>query len=65
MGIKKIDGFKFVSFLSDHRPYHVHIYYGGKELGRFDIENQKSMTKRLKIFGRLAKALRKAGYLVK
>jgi len=49
--------------VSDHRPYHVHIYYKGKELGRLDTENQRSMSGRLEIRGRLKKALRHLGYL--
>jgi len=63
MGTKKIGGFIFRTFVADHPPYHVHIYYEGKELGKFDIENQKPMDKKLKIAGKLEKALREAGYL--
>lgn len=50
-------------FPSNHSPYHVHIYYEQKELGRFDIENQKPMDKKLNITSKLEKALREAGYL--
>jgi len=63
MGTKKIGGFIFRTFVSDHRPYHVHIYYEQKELGRFDIENQKPMDKRVKMTNKLEKALSEAGYL--
>ncbi len=63
MGIKKIDGFKFVTLVSDHAPYHVHIYFNEKELGRFDMEHQKSMDKKLILTKRLQNALKKAGYL--
>jgi hypothetical protein len=59
----KIGGFKFKTFAADHPPRHVHIFYEGRELGKFDIENQKSMNKRLKITGKLRKALKKAGYM--
>ena len=52
MGIKKCRGYTFVSFTGDHRPYHVHVYYNDKELGRFDIENQKSMGRKLEIKGK-------------
>lgn len=63
MGIKKLYGFTFITSYSDHPPYHVHIKYGNKELGRFDIENQKPLDKKLKISGKLKKALRELGYL--
>lgn len=63
MGIKKCLGYTFITFVADHRPYHVHIYYKGKELGRFDIENQRSMSRRLEIKGKLKRALRQLGYL--
>lgn len=63
MGIKKCLGSTFISFVADHRPYHVHIYYKGKELGRFDIENQKSMSRKLDIKGKLRRALKELGYL--
>ena len=63
MGIKKCRGYKFVSSLGDHRPRHIHIYYGGRELGKFDIENQRSMNRKLEIKGKLKKALKELGYL--
>jgi len=53
MGTKKIGGFIFRTFIADHHPYHVHIYYEQKELGRFDIENQKPMDKKLKMTNKL------------
>ena len=36
-------GYVFITFKGDHRPYHVHIYKDRKEIGRWDIENQKTM----------------------
>jgi len=63
MGIKKCLGYTFITFVADHRPYHVHIYYKGKELGRFDIENQRSMSGRLEIKGKLKRALMQLRYL--
>ena len=63
MGIKKKYGYIFISAYSDHRPYHVHVIYGSKELGRFDIENQKPLDRKLKISGNLKKALKELGYL--
>lgn len=63
MGTKKIGGFIFRTFATDHRPYHVHIYYEQKELGRFDIENQRPMEKKFSMSGKLKKTLKEAGYL--
>lgn len=63
MGDKKVGGFIFRTYKNDHRPYHVHIIQGNKELGRFDIENQRSMDERLEMTGQLRKALRQGGYL--
>ena len=64
MGEKKVGGFIFRMHMNDHRPYHVHILRNNdKELGKFDIENQVSMTRGLKITGQLRKALKQAGYL--
>lgn len=63
MGIKKVGGFIFKTFAPDHPPYHVHIHDDKGFLGRFDIENQRPMDRRLKISGKLKRALRQAGYL--
>ncbi len=63
MSEKKIGGFIFRIYLNDHRPYHVHVFRGSKEIGRFDIENQKSMDKGFKVTGQVRKALKKVGYL--
>ena len=63
MGEKKIGGFVFRIYKNDHRPYHVDVIRDGRDLGRFDIENQESMDERVKIQGQLRKALRRAGYL--
>jgi len=43
MSRKKMRGYVFITFKGDHRPYHVHIYKDRKEIGRWDIENQKTM----------------------
>ena len=63
MSEKKVGGFIFRIYKNDHRPYHVHIIKSNKEIGRFDIENKRSMDERLKITGQLRKALKQAGYL--
>ena len=63
MSEKKIGGFIFRIYMNDHSPYHVHVFRGNKELGRFDIENQRSMDKNFKIEGQVRKALKRGGYL--
>ncbi len=63
MGEKKVNGYIFRIYKMDHPPYHVHIYDGHKELGRFDIENQKPLDKHLVLDAKLRKALKKGGYL--
>ena len=60
---KKYGGYIFVTYETDHAPYHVHIYYGGKELGRFDIEGQEAMDKKLIMSKKLRNALKRTGYL--
>jgi hypothetical protein len=62
MGRKRSGGFIFVTYKGDHPPFHVHIEKGGREIGRWDIENQKPMDN-LKIGQKLKNALRKTGYL--
>lgn len=56
-------GFIFEIYVNDHPPLHVHIFQGKRFLGRFDIENQQSLDKRLKITQGLRNALRKCGYI--
>jgi len=62
MSQKKIDGYIFRIYKVDHPPYHVHIFDGNKELGKFDIENQRPMAS-LVLTAKLRKALGKGGYL--
>lgn len=63
MGIRQIDGFEFRTWVADHPPLHVHVSYNVKELGRFDIEHQRSMDKKLIINRKLRTALKKDGYI--
>jgi len=63
MGRKKCGGFVFETYSNDHLPLHVHIFQKNLFLGRFDIENQRSLDKRLKITQDLRNALRKCGYI--
>ena len=61
MSQKIINGYIFRIYKVDHPPYHVHIFKGKKELGRFDIENQRPMDSFV-ITSKLRKALREGGY---
>lgn len=65
MGEKKIGGFKFITYVGDHAPYHVHIrdLKDGREIGRWDIEHQCPMDN-LNMSKNLTKALKQAGYLI-
>jgi hypothetical protein len=63
MGRKKFGGFIFETYANDHLPFHVHVFQGARFLGRFDIQNQRSLDKRLKITQDLRNALRKCGYI--
>ena len=40
---KLADGFVFISYVSGHPPLHVHILKNGKEISRWDIENQRPL----------------------
>jgi len=61
MGRKKRAGFIFVTYHGDHRPYHVHIREGEREVGRWDIENQVPLDG-LQVTEKLKKALIALGY---
>jgi hypothetical protein len=63
MGRKRSGGFVFVTYKGDHPPLHVHIEQDGREIGRWDIENQKPMDN-LKVSQKLRKALKQVGYLI-
>ena len=43
MGRKKRGGYIFETYAGDHPPYHVHVFKGDEFIGRFDVENQRSM----------------------
>ena len=47
----------------DHPPLHVHIFESDKEVGRWDIENQRPMDD-FEMTRRLRNALRELGYLL-
>ncbi len=63
MGRKKAGGFVFVTYKGDHPPIHVHIEKDGEEIGRWDIENQRTMEN-FKIDKSLNKALKQLGYIL-
>lgn len=62
MGFKKAGGYTFVTFVGDHPPYHVHIRKGKREIGRWDIENQRPMDD-FRVGKRLRRALKRVGYV--
>lgn len=61
MGRRRIAGYIFITYKGDHRPYHVHIRKGNREIGRWDIENQVPMDN-FEITEKLRRALVKLGY---
>jgi hypothetical protein len=63
MARKRYGGFIFVTYKGDHPPFHVHIEHGGREIGRWDIENQKPMDN-LQVSQKLRNALKQGGYLI-
>lgn len=63
MGRKRFGGFIFRTYTGDHPPLHVHIEKDGKEIGRWDIENQKPMDN-LKVSQKLRKALKHEGHII-
>ena len=66
MGRKKCKGYIFITWETDHAPYHVHIYKGESYIGRWDIENQSIMkSDDFKINDSLKKALIELGFMFK
>jgi hypothetical protein len=61
MGRKRLAGYVFITYKGDHRPYHVHIREGQREIGRWDIENQAAMDS-FEVIQKLRRALVKLGY---
>lgn len=47
----------------DHPPYHVHIRKDGREIGRWDIENQRKMDE-FRLTREICEALIALGYWV-
>ncbi|MSQ15563.1 MAG: hypothetical protein EXR50_06850 [Dehalococcoidia bacterium] len=60
---KRSGGFVFITYKGDHPPYHVHIEKDGREIGRWDIENQEPLDD-FEVGAKLRKALKRLGYLV-
>jgi len=63
MGRKRFGGFILVAYKGDHTPLHVHIEKNGRDIGRWDIENQKPMDD-LDVSQKLKNVLKQAGYLI-
>ncbi len=63
MGRKRAGGYIFVTYKGDHLPFHVHIIKGDREIGRWDIENQRPMDD-FEVGRALRQALRRLGYLL-
>lgn len=62
MGRKRSRGYIFITYKGDHSPLHVHIEQANREIGRWDVENQKPMDG-LEVSQKLRKALKGLGYL--
>jgi hypothetical protein len=62
MGKKKRGGYIFTSFVGDHPPLHVHISDGKREIGRWDIENQRPMDD-FEVTAKMRSALIDLGYM--
>ena len=62
MSKKRAGGFIFITYKGDHRPFHVHIEREGREIGRWDIENQRPLD-RFDLTRKLREALTRLGYL--
>ena len=43
MGKIRRGGYVFVSWISDHRPRHVHVYRDGRFILKWDLENKQVM----------------------
>ena len=60
---KRVGGFILITYRGDHPPIHVHIEKDQREIGRWDIENQKPMDS-FEVSRKLRAALEKEGYLI-
>lgn len=63
MSRKRRAGYVFITFKGDHRPYHVHVIQGRREIGRWDIENQVVMDN-FEVTDKLRSALIELGYMI-
>ncbi len=62
MGTSRAGGFLFKTYKGDHPPLHVHIEKGGREIGRWDIENQRPMDD-FEVTRNLRNALIRKGFM--
>ena len=58
---KKHGNYEFRTHKGDHPPYHVHIRKNNRDVGRWDIENQKPMDD-FKLTKAILDGLRFCGY---
>ena len=56
-------GYVIRMYETDHPPRHVHVFKDRKQVARFDLENEEFMDGDSRHFGRIKKALRKAGLI--
>lgn len=58
----KLGGYEFRLYEGDHPPLHLHVFKDGRQLDRFDLENQEFMDGTVgRHQGRVLKALRALG----
>jgi hypothetical protein len=62
LGRKRAGGLISTTYKGDHRPFHVHIQREGREIGRWDIENQRPFED-FALTRNLREALSRLGYL--
>ncbi len=60
---KRAGGFVFITYKGDHLPLHVHVEKDRREIGRWDIENQRPLDN-FEVGAKLRKALKRLGYLI-
>ena len=59
MATWNVNGFQFTLHKSDHPPFHVHIRYDGRLVGKYDLENDRWMEGPYYASDQAQKALRK------
>jgi hypothetical protein len=64
MGKQRRGGYIFITWKGDHDPYHVHVFKDGKEIAKYNLEDNALMSGKInrKIL-KLIKELKKEGKL--